>query len=55
LEAFDVKTGNSRRIGSVKMDDVNGTLFGFQLHPDGKRFLTCVERSNPDILMLEGF
>jgi Tol biopolymer transport system component len=55
LEAFDVKTGNSRRIGGVKMDDVNGTLTGFQLHPDGKRFLACVERSNPDIFMLEGF
>jgi serine/threonine protein kinase len=48
-------TTPSGRIGSVSMADVNGNLLGFQLHPDGKRFLACVERSNPDIFMLEGF
>ena len=53
LEAIDVASGQSRRIGSL---DVGGSVLnGFSLYPDGKRFLATLEKSNPDIVMLEGF
>ena len=52
IEAIDIASGNSRRLGSFEF---NGILHDMQLHPDGKRFLASRELPNPDIVLLEGF
>jgi eukaryotic-like serine/threonine-protein kinase len=55
IEAFDVESGRSRKIGSFELDATAARLSGFRLNPDGKRFLATLRRSNPDIVLLEGF
>jgi serine/threonine protein kinase/Tol biopolymer transport system component len=52
LDAFDVASGKPRRLASFELD---GRLYSMRVHPDGKRCLAALERSNPDIVMLEGF
>ena len=54
IDAYDVASGKSRRIGELELD-ATARLQGFGLHPDGKRFLASLDKSNPDIVLLEGF
>jgi serine/threonine protein kinase len=54
IDAYDVATGRSRRVGAFALDPAV-TLQDFSLHPDGKRFLATLLRTNLDIVMLEGF
>ena len=54
LDEFDVSSGRSRRVGNIQIDPTM-TLTGFRMHPDGKRFMATLGKSNTDIVMLEGF
>jgi Tol biopolymer transport system component len=54
VESFDVASGKSRRMGTMDSEPTV-TFRSMRMHPDGKRFLTGLMRSNPDIVMLEGF
>ena len=54
LDAIDVASGNSKRVGVLAISP-SVIVRGFAMHPDGKRFLAAMEKSNPDIALLEGF
>lgn len=54
IDAIDVASGRTRRIGSLELD-ATSLLKGFSLRPDGKSIMATVVKSNPDIVMLEGF
>ena len=62
LVSIDIETGREKRIADVGPAPrlpmpvyLIDTLSGFSLSPDGKSFLTSVNRSGSDIWILEGF
>ena len=52
---MDVKTGAERLLTPIEFPASVGAIHGFSIHPDGKRFLTSIDKFPLDIWMLEGF
>jgi Tol biopolymer transport system component len=55
LYSIYLETGVERMHAAVDLPVETETVFGFSLHPDGKRFLTTVPKNPWDIWMIEGF
>ncbi len=55
LFSFDVKTGAEKMLAPVELPASANNIFGFSIHPDGKRFLTSIAKWPTDIWMLEGW
>jgi Tol biopolymer transport system component len=55
LYGIDVQTGAEKLIAPVHLPVSTGSVLGFSVHPDGKRFLTSIAKWPYDIWMLEGF
>jgi len=55
LYSIDVKTGADKMLAPVDLPVSTGSISGFSLHPDGKRFLTSIAKWPYNIWMLEGW
>ncbi|MGD0049895.1 MAG: protein kinase [Bryobacteraceae bacterium] len=55
LYSIDVKTGADRMLAPLDLPVSTGSISGFSLHPDGKRFLTSISKWPYDIWMLESW
>jgi serine/threonine protein kinase len=55
LFSVNVQTGAEKMLASLDLPASTQSLYGFSLHPDGKRFLTTVLQKPFDIWMIEGF
>jgi hypothetical protein len=55
LYSIHLETGAEKMLAAVDLPAATETVFGFSLHPDGKRFLATVANNPYDIWMIEGF
>jgi serine/threonine protein kinase len=55
LYSVNVATGAEKMLAPLEFPAFTGSVNGFSLHPDGKRFLTSIAMWPFDIWMLEGF
>jgi serine/threonine protein kinase/Tol biopolymer transport system component len=55
LYSVDVATGAEKMLAPLDLPASTNGVVGLSLHPDGKRFLTSIEKTPFDIWMLEGF
>ena len=55
LYSIDVKTGADQMLAPLDLPVSTGSISGFSLHPDGKRFLTSIAKWPYNIWMLEGW
>jgi hypothetical protein len=54
LAAISVRDGVETKLTDLNLSP-DAEVFGFSLHPDGKRFATAVGTTRRDIWILEGF
>jgi Tol biopolymer transport system component len=55
LYSISLETGAEKMLAAVDLPAATETVFGFSLHPDGRRFLATVAKAPYDIWMIEGF
>jgi hypothetical protein len=55
LYSIYLETGVEKMLAAVDLPAATGTVYGFSMHPDGKRFLATVNKWPYDIWMIEGF
>ena len=55
LYSVDVASGAEKMLAPLELPASADDVDGFSLHPDGKRFLTCIAEWPFDIWMLGGF
>jgi hypothetical protein len=53
--SVDVNTSAEKRLAALNLPSNVGEVYGFSLHPNGKRFATAIARRLHDFWMLEGF
>jgi WD40 repeat protein len=55
LYSVHLETGAEKMLAAVDLPAATETVYGFSLHPDGKRFLATVSKYPYKIWMIEGF